>query len=219
MARTSDLPAIAHLLNIAFDNKNNNDREGIQEKLQQRMKDMKSSSIPHAFLIATTTSTEKSAGFIDLNATAQPIDGGDLSSFSTRIAGFMELGTMPSPISIEKEWNGVSVAVRTDLPYVANLVVDESMRRKKVGFTLIQLALKIAKKWCQGRDDQERVTLSESTSSSSLSSIPFLFLSVERENQDALRFYEKLGFETILLPAAKSSKSLRDKIYLKKDIL
>jgi len=155
--------------------------------------------MPHAFLVATTTNSNDA-----LTSSATQDNESSRTTTTTRIAGFIELGTMPSPVTIEKEWQGVKIATRPELPYVANLVVEESFRRQKLGYTMIQLALKIAKKWCQGPD----------TSSSSSSFSPFLFLSVDQDNHGALAFYKRLGFEEMRLPQEK----LAGKVYLEKKL-
>ncbi|KAG7356786.1 acetyltransferase GNAT domain containing protein [Nitzschia inconspicua] len=183
MAKNADLPAVAQLLRDTFEsddqNKDSTKAKEIEQGLQCRMTEMKSTSLPHAFLVATPS---------DLVGVKAP----------DAIAAFLELGTMPSPISIEKEWNGVKVSTRPELPYVANLVVAESTRRQKVGYTMVQLAIKIAKKWCDGSSDA------------------FLFLSVDHDNQGALSFYERLGFERIDLSTSQKALPTKSKVYLKK---
>jgi ribosomal protein S18 acetylase RimI-like enzyme len=195
MARSDDLPAIAKLLNDAFE-KTDEDTSGgttakeIEHKLQQRMTEMKSASLPHAFLVATTATC------------------GDENS----VAGFLELGTMPSPISMEKTWNGVQISTRPELPYVANLVVDGSLRRQKVGYTMLQLAMKIGRKWCSSEP---------SSSSNDSHATEFLFLSVDHDNQGALAFYERLNFERIELSISQESSpdaAGSSKVYLKKNL-
>jgi predicted N-acetyltransferase YhbS len=130
-ATTADLPAIAKLLNEAFDDDWGDCKE-IERKLGERMTEnvVSVSSYRHVFLVASSsvvTTAENSHG---------------------AVVAFLELGTMPSPIPIVKEWNGIKIDTRPELPFVANLVVDKSSRRRKVGYTMVQLAMKIAKKWC-----------------------------------------------------------------------
>ena len=205
MAKTSDLPAIAELLNDVFENNDytaNNEKntenfnpKSIEEKLKQRMVEMKSSSFPHAFLVATPTSPSE--------------------NLSSSVVAFLELGTMPSPIAMEKEWNGVKVTTRPELPFVANVVVNKSTRRQNIGKTLVQLALKIAQKWCDAPSFRNQSEISKS-SGSSTSCDPFLFLSVDAHNVGALSFYESLNFEEIQLTTESSLPAA--KVYLKKDL-
>jgi ribosomal protein S18 acetylase RimI-like enzyme len=162
-------------------------------KLGQRLAqdDISTSSYPHVFLEATSSS---------MTTVVNP---------QGAVVAFLELGTMPSPIPIEKEWNGVKIFTRPELPYLSNLVVDGSIRRRKVGYTMLQLALKIAKKWygpSQGKENN-----------SNGSPPPFLFLSVDRENVGALAFYESLKFEPLKLSLVEESAS-NAKIYLKKSL-
>ena len=137
----------------------------IERQLTKRMMDAKKEdSLPHSFLVAT---------------------------IQDRVIGFLEMGTLPPPISGSPIGNA-------ELPYIGNVAVSTEVRRRKVGSTLVRLATKIAAKWC-----------TPSTNERSSSFPPFLFLSVERDNLDALKFYEKLGFEEL-----KVAKQSIEKIYL-----
>lgn len=214
MAKPADVPAIAQLLTDAFENCDNDTdttdravtaastvttKKEIEQMLQQRMIDVQntssSSSLPHAFLVATKTTTTNKAVAADHG-----------------IAAFLELGTMPSPIVMERIWNGVPISTRPELPFVANLVVDPSTRRQKVGYTLLQLAIKIGKKWCDNNENNNKNA--------------FLFLSVDRGNEGALAFYERLDFERIELSSSSTSSSSDNsaapssasKVYLKKPL-
>lgn len=68
--------------------------------------------------------------------------------------------------------------------YIANVAVNPTTRRRKIGSTLVRLATKIAAKWVVSGTDTSSFP-------------PFLFLSVERDNHDALMFYERLEFEEL----------------------
>ena len=118
-----------------------------------------------------------------------PGDSTDKDQETDRIIGFLEMGTLPPPIPN-------SPIGKVELPYIGNVAVSNDSRRRKVGSTLVRLATKVAAKWC-------------APSSGSSSFPPFLFLSVERDNQNALRFYERLGFEEL-----KAAKKSVKKIYL-----
>lgn len=109
------------------------------------------------------------------------------------LVGFLEMGTLPSPF-------GGSV----ELPYIGNVAVANEVRRRKVGSTLVRLASKIAAKW-------------GTPSSKKLSFLPFLFLSVERDNRDALLFYERLGFEELSV-GKKARLEGSAKAYLAREI-
>jgi len=154
--------------------------ELIEGQLAKRMMDAKKEdSLPHSFLIATIPSV------------AVSVAANDDSQEEDQVIGFLEMGTLPPPVS-----NPAIASV--ELPYIGNVAVSNDVRRRKVGSTLVRLATKIASKWC-----------APSPETSTPSFPPFLFLSVERENRDALKFYERLGFEEL-----KVAKVTIEKIYL-----
>jgi ribosomal protein S18 acetylase RimI-like enzyme len=196
-ATTADLPAIANLLNMAFDDccHDKHDCKEIEHKLRQRMTEDVSSSYPHVFLVASSSSSSSSS-------LVNPSDG---------VVAFLELGTMPSPVPMEKKWNGIKIYTRPELPYVANLVVDGTCRRRKVGYTMLQLAMKIAQKWCGTFQNKGNDSNGWSPA------VPFMFLSVDQDNVGALKFYENLQFEPIQLSVSEESTSTA-KIYLKKNL-
>ena len=109
-----------------------------------------------------------------------------------RVIGFLEMGTLPPPIPN-------SPIGKVELPYIGNVAVSNDVRRRKVGSTLVKLATKIATKWC--------------APSSETPFPPFLFLSVERDNVDALKFYDRLGFEEL-----STAKKSVEKIYLAQEL-
>lgn len=153
-------------------------RQFIETQLGQRMIDVKKEgSLPHSFLVATIPSS--SISIVDDDTT------------DTDVVGFLEMGCLPSPIPISI---GGNKNARPELPYIANVAVNPTIRRRKIGSTLVRLATKIAAKWI--------------VSGTKTSFSPFLFLSVERDNHDALMFYERLKFEELNV-----KKSIQ-KIYL-----
>jgi len=171
------------------------ERQFIETKLAHRMVEVKETkeSLPHSFLVATMPSS-----VVD--------DTGTSDQYKHQLVGFLEMGTLPSPIYIPID----GIKARPELPYIANVAVDPSTRRRKIGSTLVQLATKIAAKWC--------APLSSLPASSFP---PFLFLSVERGNDNALMFYERLGFEELNISTTKvnttKSKSIQ-KIYLVREL-
>ena len=109
-----------------------------------------------------------------------------------RVVGFLEMGTLPPPIPN-------SPIGKVELPYIGNVAVSNDVRRKRVGSTLVRLATKIAAKWF--------------APSSETPFPPFLFLSVERDNHNALKFYDQLGFQEL-----KAAKQSIEKIYLAQEL-
>jgi len=177
----------------------------IESQLAHRMVEVqgrKKESLPHSFLVATMSSS------VDVDDTNTETSSDPQKH---QLVGFLEMGTLPSPIFIPID----GIQARPELPYLANVAVDASTRRRKIGSTLVQLATKIAAKWCCIPSSSLRVP----ATSTSTSFPPFLFLSVERDNENALLFYERLGFEELNISTTTtrntSTKSkLSQKIYL-----
>ena len=92
------------------------------------------------------------------------------------VVAFMEVGMLPSPIPIIKEWEGNRVETYTDVPYIGNLIVSPGSRRKGIANKLIRVALKVTEKW----------------------NYDYLYLAVDIDNISALNLYSKVGFEVIL---------------------
>lgn len=93
------------------------------------------------------------------------------------IIGFMELGTMPSPISTRRQIS--------EYPFLANLAVDAKFQRQKVGTKLVQLAVKIATKWCTTQDNN-------------LIPDAAMYLAVEKDNLPAVSLYDRLHFSRVV---------------------
>ena len=90
------------------------------------------------------------------------------------IRGFIEVGTLPSPILETQEIHGNVQQVRPERPYFGNVAVDTAVRRQGVGAKLVKIGLKlIENKW---KDD-------------------CVFVAVDSNNDAARSMYEKLGFK------------------------
>jgi len=229
-----DIPAIARLLNSVFDDNENEDEQGMgihlnddgddhttRNNIENENDKTTDNNKPFIWDSLETESseeelsTEKHIEFIERQLAKRMADAKKEDSLphsflvATRpysnvgectngqqedlLVGFLEIGTLPSPF-------GGSV----ELPYIGNVAVANEVRRRKVGSTLVRLATKIAAKWC--------------TPSSKTSSFPpFLFLSVERDNCDALLFYERLGFEELSV-GKKAKLETSAKVYLATEI-
>jgi len=92
------------------------------------------------------------------------------------VVAFMEVGMLPSPIPIIKEWEGNRIETYTDVPYIGNLIVSPGSRRRGIANKLIRVALKVTEKW----------------------NYDYLYLAVDIDNISALNLYSKVGFEVIL---------------------
>jgi ribosomal protein S18 acetylase RimI-like enzyme len=173
-ARTSDLPGIAKLLTATFEQVPEWNfiqwkmaESGYQQQLGKRMSSLVQAGAKHTLIVVATETGE--------------------------IAGFMELGTMPSPIPVKTMWEGVETDSRPEMPYLANVAVGQSYQRQRMGSKLVLLAEKLSKKWC-ATDLHE----------------PALYLAVDTDNKAAVNMYDKLGFIRFLDETDKlSDKALR----------
>jgi ribosomal protein S18 acetylase RimI-like enzyme len=119
---------------------------------------------------------------------------------SGEIAGFMELGTMPSPIPLMSQWEGIEIETRPEMPYLANVAIAEAYQRQKMGSKLVLLAEKLSKKWC----DLDMMHYEEQQQQ------PALYLAVDKDNLAAVNMYDKLGFVRIIDETDKlSGEALR----------
>ena len=65
---------------------------------------------------------------------------------SDAVVGFLEVGTLPSPVPTPVIWNGVKAEGFPEVPYLANVVVDERFRRQGIGYRLVAIGGKVARK-------------------------------------------------------------------------
>ena len=175
-ARTTDLPGIAKLLCVTFEEipewnvvKMKMSEDGYKKQLDYRMQRLVKRGAKHALIVVV------------------PDNGND-------VAGFMELGTMPSAIPVKSEWNGVETESRPEMPYLANVAVGTNYRRQKIGSKLVKLAMKISEKWCEPDDTD-----------------PALYLAVDVDNDAAVNMYDKLDFDRIIDETEKSDAPYKDK--------
>ncbi|CAJ1935264.1 unnamed protein product [Cylindrotheca closterium] len=126
----------------------------------------------------------------DPSSSSSSDNDNDSNNYYNKVVGFMELGTMPAPISIHVPVNipsrrpgivnGINnnnnnedqefVAVRPERPYLANLAVDPDYRRQQMGSKLVQLAIKVATQWESAKANAAGVNFYFHPSSSSPSS-------------------------------------------------
>ena len=146
-----------------------------QRQLEKRMKSLVQAGAQHALIVAADE--------------------------NEKIAGFMELGTMPLPIPVVTTWEGIETTIRPEMPYLANLAVDKEYRRQKMGSKLVQLAIKISSKW-----------YSTSSNAEDNEGNAAIYLAVEKENQAAVRLYNRLNFSPIIDETEKLSKQAQWKL-------
>lgn len=237
-AKASDMAAIACLIEETFDDPEKRPQEVerlLDVRFQKLVCDTTGTMPPHAMIIAVVQRNDD--GYDDENKGDNSNDNDD----TRRIVGFMELGNMPSPISVPRnpqtaEWNGVRVSVQNnnnnrsskdiivELPYLGNLCVDPTCRRRGVGKTLVKLALKIATKWCiQNNPDSSN---NDDDDNALNDFLPYLFLTVERDNEAAITFYNNLNFTTMAIPSQEAKTweervqmdASTAKVYLQKEL-
>lgn len=92
------------------------------------------------------------------------------------IVGFLEIGMLPSPIPVKKQWEGQEIEERPEVPYLGNVAVSSTCRRQGMGSKLVRIAEKVAEKW---QEDG-------------------IFVAVESDNASALQMYKKLKFDVVL---------------------
>ena len=214
-AKPTDVPAIARLLTAVFDDDDDDaTNNGISSEIDKPGDDSNKTFMWDSLTTENTNdqqSPEQQREFIErqlvrrmadarkegslphscLVATIPNSSGPGASAGNDRLIGFIEIGTLPSPFG-----------GKVEMPYIGNVAVADDVRRRKVGSTLVGLATRIATKWCTPPPGSKTALFP-----------PFLFLSVERDNRDALLFYERLGFEEIDV-----GKKPSEKIYLATEI-
>jgi len=113
-----------------------------------------------------------------------------------RIAAFLELGTMPSPVPVVTVWEGMETETRPEIPYLGNLAVSPLYRRQKIGTRMVKLACRMAAKWsaplapgAEGEGEGEGGAKGHEHA---------IFLAVDADNFAAIRMYGALEFDIIL---------------------
>lgn len=104
------------------------------------------------------------------------VESANLSQDQPRIVGFVEVGMLPSPFfsSVELQ-DGIITRRREESLYLGNVVVNQEYRRQGIGRRLLYISIKVSQKF------QEKE----------------LFVTVRKDNEAALAFYDSLGFELI----------------------
>jgi len=155
---------------------------GHRMQLQERYQEKLSKGLNHAMFVA-----------IDDDNNIE-----NYNDIKDGIVAFMEVGMLPSPIPIVKEWEGNSIETYSDVPYIGNLIVQPGSRRKGIANKLIRVALKVTEKW----------------------NFEHLYLAVDIDNIEALNLYEKVGFEVILDERDLISRPLNRtaRLYMRKTV-
>lgn len=223
-AKEQDLPAIADLLLQTF------------EEDESKQKKEKNDSWMDLFWKSTFHSTQQQppdANYIQaqlkrrMDARTMPLNNNHMMIVgqienSTTIVGFMELGTMPSPVSIQvktpedDDEEETFLSIQPERPFLANVAVNADFQRQRIGTRLVQLAIQIATKWELQED-----------SGNTYKDTAAMYLSVEQDNEAAIRLYEKLDFQQLVFDKRDKkdkkdkkdkTKTTRTKIYFEKKL-
>jgi ribosomal protein S18 acetylase RimI-like enzyme len=177
----SDVKEIAKLLTTTFDNNvaawdlvgKFMAKRGMEEQIMDRIVNLIEAGATHSMIVA-----------VDDNK---------------NVAGFMELGTMPSPVPQTKIWEGVTHEVRPEMPFLGNVAVHPNYRRQRIGSRMVKLAIKCAEKWypIEEEERKDNVTVT-ATAIANPRTFPALFLAVENSNLAAIKMYGKLNFDIVI---------------------
>jgi len=157
--RESDIGGIAELVSETFDGPFNAlqamqksaSYKNFLDQFQARYDNfVKSGKKKHAMLVAVDESTQD-------------------------LKGFLELGTLPSPIPVDVSWKGITMQITTDIPYLGNVAVSSACRRQGIASKLIRIAEAYAEKW----GDKH------------------ICAAVDCDNVNAISMYEKMNFEVV----------------------
>lgn len=121
---------------------------------------------------------------------------------NNEIAAFLEVGTLPSPITVNSTWEGQAVETRPEVLFLGNVAVSDKYRRRGIGSKLVKIGCKVAEKFRE----------------------PALFAAVEADNIAALAMYERIGFKIVLderdlISAPTRRKGEGPRVYMKLGIV
>lgn len=190
-AKAEDISAIASLCSETFEGpfawyqslQKANSIKGYTQQLNERYERLVLGGIKHSMCVAIEVPDAA-------EATSSP------SSSSPLLVGFLEMGMLPSPIAEEVEWQGAMVKSNIEKPYLGNVAVAESARRRGIGSKLIRIGMKMAEKW---RDSK-------------------LLVAVDASNTQALAMYKKLGFVVILDERDSINMKVEPRLFLEKSV-
>ena len=221
-AKIDDVPSIARLVFEAFDDNDDDDDESNQKHPEgedgqnQQLQELE-------WMFSERIQSEQFRCNAMIIAVANPSpytncqNPNDGAVNTDVVVGFMELGSMPSPIS-KGTYNRrrrsqpssllsttmAAAEAASERPFLANLCVDPSFRRYGIGTRLVKLALKIASSAStttststkMNNNNNNRINNNRSNNDND----DYLFLSVENDNIQALKFYDSLGFVDMGIP-------------------
>jgi ribosomal protein S18 acetylase RimI-like enzyme len=159
-AKEQDIPAIAVLCSDVFDGpfewfkeiqkqKSIND---FSKQLSERFSNLVTKGMKHGMIVATD------------------------SEAGNKLVAFLEIGSLPSPVTETAEWQGGVAQVRPDVPYLGNVAVSGDYRRQGLGSKLVKIGKRMAEKWGEKK----------------------LYVAVDSTNGPAIAMYEKLNFVKVL---------------------
>ena len=123
---------------------------------------------------------------------------GKICSYPQGLQGFLEIGTLPSPVPVEVGWLGNIVKAKVDVPFIGNVAVAPQHRRRGVGTRLVRIAERVAQKWGDS----------------------WTFVAVDVENMRAVALYTRLGYQVCLDERDLISRDTRrqPRLFMRKNI-
>jgi len=188
-AKAEDIPAIALLCSETFEGpfawhqsiQKAASVKGYSQQLQDRYQRLVLGGYKHSMCVALEVIEEAVA----TSPPPPPL-----------LVGFLEVGMLPSPIAEEVEWQGALVKANIEKPYLGNVAVAETARRRGIGSKLVRIGAKMAEKWKENK----------------------LLVAVDAVNSKALALYNKLGFVVIKDERDNINMKAEPRIFLEKTI-
>lgn len=202
--KESDLPDITELLEESFESPKSQTSKpwwtnalqlstGASEsqkknyfKLKRRWMDMvQNVNVPHTWIVAESIENSKIVGFMELGSMQTPFSNTESAAITVqeaKVSTTEQDGTPLPPLN-----DSVSIITcRVERPFLANLAVSAAYRRQGIATTLVQLALKISRKWL----DDDMLPEGDKSSVS-------MCLGVDKDNEVAKRLYTSLDFTMV----------------------
>ena len=163
-----------------------------KNQLEKRKLDYVNEGHQHAMFIAVKKETEKTVGFL-------------------------EIGLLPNPVLINSKQNdGLNLTSESNnVPYLGNVAIDSTERRKGIATTLIKIGMIITYNYYL-------INIYESTGLRAAEkwNEKRVYVAVDYDNKEAINLYQKLNFsivldETLLISRSKLKKP---RLFMAKEI-
>lgn len=179
----------------------------------------------HSMLVATETSTDGTTkevvGFLEVGMLPSPLPkekplelegeaknealseaGGDVAD-ERNSAGLSEMSIAAAITEAAAESETEESDESNDVPYLGNVAVSNSCRRRGIASKLVKVACRVANKWGINQElteveSDKEVSTEASDTSRDIGSGNQLFVTVECDNAAAISLYRSLGFAVVL---------------------